>query len=71
MPDFDNIAPQSTALLIPRHSFIRLNFSHASPALLGEWYEVALAIKNEEDYSISSVSLQFSINEDEGYEGSK
>lgn len=65
MPDFENIKPLSVSQIIPRCSFIKVNFQHAQPALLGEWYNIKVGVKNEEVFSISDVQATFCLGEDE------
>ena len=69
--DFDNIRPQLLTTIIPRRSKLKLTIDHDDPALLGEWYEVKVKIKNEESHSIQDLLLEVSSADGDGNGSSK
>ncbi|KAI4461549.1 hypothetical protein MML48_5g00016715 [Holotrichia oblita] len=66
MPDFDNITTQLTTNIVPRHSKLDLLFQHANPALLDEWYEINVNIKNNENRNIRDIRFEVSLVDDDG-----
>lgn len=59
--DFDNIKPLSTTLIVPRHSKLNVQFQHAQPALLGEWYEIKMFIHNNEECNINDMTIEINL----------
>ncbi|ENN74987.1 hypothetical protein YQE_08444, partial [Dendroctonus ponderosae] len=47
----------SRALVVPRDSHLGVRFEHAPPALVGEVYDIAIVIANEEACAISELRL--------------
>lgn len=56
--NFDNIQPQSSALIVPRCSKLNLVIEHNQPALAGEWYEIKLIIENKEAFIIKDMKIE-------------
>ncbi|KRT81005.1 hypothetical protein AMK59_5444, partial [Oryctes borbonicus] len=71
MPDFDNIKAQTTTNIVPRHSKLDLLFQHANPALLDEWYEISVNIKNNETRDIRDIRFEISLVDDDGIDSSE
>lgn len=71
MPDYDNIITQMTINIVPRHSKLDLLFQHANPALLDEWYEINVNIKNNENRNIRDIRFEVSLVDDDGIDSSK
>lgn len=59
--NFDSIRPLSTTLIIPRHSNLSIRFDHDKPALVGEWYEISVALVNEENFLVRNLEIHFSL----------
>ncbi|KAI4461539.1 hypothetical protein MML48_5g00002769 [Holotrichia oblita] len=71
MPDFDNITTQLTTNIVPRHSKLDLLFQHANPALLDEWYEINVNIKNNENRNIRDIRFEVSLVDDDGIDSTE
>lgn len=56
--NFDGILPRSTALVVPRCSKLKINAEHNKPALVGEWYKIALKITNEEAFAVKNLQIE-------------
>lgn len=54
---FDSLQTISRALVVPRDSHLDVRFEHFSPALVGEVYDVAIVIANQEACAISDLRL--------------
>ncbi|KAH1003355.1 trafficking protein particle complex subunit 11 [Dendroctonus ponderosae] len=54
---FDAMQSVSRALVVPRDSHLGVRFEHAPPALVGEVYDIAIVIANEEACAISELRL--------------
>lgn len=59
--NFDSLRVQSTTHLVPRTSLLDVSIQHDTPALLGEWYKVHIEMLNNEQYNISSLSLDIAL----------
>lgn len=62
--DFDNIQMLPQATIVPRESKLEVDFIHDSPALLGEWYEIKINVKNEESHGIENLKVEVWIEEE-------
>lgn len=58
--DYDSITSLLVASILPRCSKLNITFEHAKPALIGEWYEINVIIKNEEEFAIRDLQIEIS-----------
>nr|XP_022918044.1 trafficking protein particle complex subunit 11 [Onthophagus taurus] len=68
MPDFDNIKPQLSVNITPRHSNLDLIFKHENPSLIGEWYKITTTITNKEQHDIKDINIEINLSDDDSLE---
>lgn len=69
--EFDNVYPSLNSTIVPRNSKLKLSFTHAEPALLGEWYEITIHMRNEERQKVSNMQFEIGLVDDEGIDSTE